>query len=351
MLEIETGDVTELMYEAGWTDGLPVVPPTPEKVRKFIDYVQRNATEVIAEIPPRGGRATVEKLAINAVLAGCRPEYFPVLIAAVEASTDPEFNWRGHACSTGGHTPLLIVNGPIARKLDINGGYNAFGEGWRANATIGRAYKLVMWNLGEARPGVQSKACQSSPAKYSFCVAENEAASPWEPLHVELGFATSDSTVTVFACEAPNDIFYSGTARGLLHVCADRLSSSSLAQMGVMAGDIFIAFGPEHVKLLRADGWRKADVRAFLFEHARRPLRDLYRDDMIGARLPKWMDVANRDEPRPVVRKAEDIYIFVAGGPGGMHSAALPGWGARKSIRKIVEPNPIAEKTVQTASL
>jgi hypothetical protein len=338
MLESETIDVIELMYEAGWTDGLPVVPPTREKVQKFVDYVQRDETELIAEVPPRGGRATIEKLAINSVLAGCRPEYFPVVIAAVEASMDDGFNWRGHACSTGGHTPLLIINGPITTKLDINGGFNAFGQGWRANATIGRAYKLIMWNIGEAKPGLQSKACQSSPAKYSFCVAENEAASPWEPLHVELGFAPGDSTVTVFACEAPNDIFYSGTARGLLHVCADRLSSSGVAQMGVMAGDIFLAFGPEHAKMLAADGWNKTDIRAFLFEHARRPLCDLHREDPISSRLPKWMDPTNPAECRPVVRKADDIYMFLAGGPGGMHSAALPGWGSRKSIRKITEP-------------
>lgn len=338
-METETIDLTELMYEAGWSDGLPVVPPTRNKVDKFVDYVQRDATELIAEIPPRGGRATIEKLAINAVLAGCRPEYFPVVIAAVEASMEPGFNWRGHACSTGGHTPLLIINGPIAKKLDINGGFNAFGQGWRANATIGRAYNLIMWNLGEAKPGVQSKACQSSPARYSFCVAENEVASPWDPLHVELGFAPSDSTVTVFASEAPNDILYNGTARGLLHVCADRLSSPGVAQMGVMAGDIFIAFGPEHVNMLANDGWRKSEVRNFLFEHARKPLRDLYCDDQSGSRLPEWIDPTNPEALRPVVRKADDIFIIVAGGPGGMHSATLPGWGSRKSIRKIIEPN------------
>lgn len=336
-MQDETLKLIELMYEAGWTDGLPVVPPTGERVNDFIEYVDRDPTEVVAEIPPIGGRATIEKLAVNCVLAGCLPEYFPVVIAAVEASMDEGFNWRGHATSTGGHTPVLIINGPIRGKLNINGEYNAFGQGWRANATIGRAYKLVMWNIGEAKPGEQSRATQSSPAKYSYCVAEYEEGSPWEPLHVDLGFEPTDSTVTVYACEPPNDILGGGDARGILNLTADRLSSIGIAQMGQMAGDIFVCFGPEHAKILADEGFRKRDVRDFLFEHARRPISGLYKG---GSRLPKWIDPAtDPDQRRPPVRRAEDIYIFVAGGWGGSHSATMPGWGSRKSTRRIIEPS------------
>ena len=181
-------DTIELMYQTGWTDGLPVVPPTGDLVEDFIGASGRQGDELIAELPPLGGRATVERIAVNAVMAGCLPEYMPVVITAIEALMDDRFNLRGVMCSTGIHTPLVIVNGPISKTLDINSGYNCLGQGWRANATIGRAVKLALVNLGGAIPGDTNKATFGHPGAYTYCMAEDEDANPWEPYHVEAGF-------------------------------------------------------------------------------------------------------------------------------------------------------------------
>ena len=172
----------------GWTDGLPIVPPTHDDVREFLRFTDREPREVVAVLPPRQGEATVERIAINAVMAGCRPEYLPVILTAVEALTDPAFNLDSIQATTHPVTPLIIVNGPIAREIGINGGYNAFGQGFRANLTIGRALRLLLMNVGGGLPGTGDRATQGTPAKIAYCVAENEEANPWEPLHVEHGF-------------------------------------------------------------------------------------------------------------------------------------------------------------------
>ena len=222
MLSTEINDAIELMFETGWTDGLPVVPPSEDLVRRFVAHSGRDGDELVAELPPLSGRATVERIAVNAVMAGCLPEHLPVVIAALEAMMDERFNLRGVMCSTGIHTPLLIVNGPIVQQLDINGGYNCFGAGWRANATIGRAVKLALVNLGGAIPGETNKATFGHPGAYTYCVAEDEAANPWTPMHVEMGYAASDSTVTVFPAEAPHNIMYhASNSRDFLTVLAD----------------------------------------------------------------------------------------------------------------------------------
>ena len=173
--EIDTYDeALALAYETGWTDGLPVVPPTPDRVQAFLDVVKRSRLELVGEIPPRGGRATFEKLAANAVMAGCLPEYFPVVIAAIEALLMPRFNLASVQCSTHIATPLVVVNGPIAGELGMNSGGNCFGQGNRANATIGRAVKLALTNLGGALPGDEDRATFGHPGKYTYCIAENE---------------------------------------------------------------------------------------------------------------------------------------------------------------------------------
>ena len=224
MLSTELTDAIELMFETGWTDGLPVVPPSEDLVRRFVARTGRDADELIAELPPLGGRATVERIAVNAVMAGCVPEHMPVVITALQAMMDERFNLRGVMCSTGIHTPLLIVNGPAVQKLDINGGYNCFGAGWRANATIGRAVKLALVNLGGAIPGETNKATFGHPGAYTYCVAEDESANPWMPMHVEMGFAATDSTVTVFPAEAPHNIMYhASNSRDFLTVLADTM--------------------------------------------------------------------------------------------------------------------------------
>ena len=341
MLPTELGETVELMYQTGWTDGLPVVPPTGERVRQFIECVDRSAEELIAEVPPLGGRATVERIAVNAVMAGCLPEYMPVVIASLQALMDERFNLRGVQCSTGIHSPLMIINGPITSTLNLNSGYNCFGQGWRANATIGRAVKLVLVNLGGAIPGETNKATFGHPGSYTYCIAENEESNPWEPLHVEMGFAPTDSTVAVFPAEAPHNVMYhAGNPRDFLTVLADTMCPLGNVQMYVM-GDTFVVLGPEHARILSEEGWTKRDIRQFLFEHARKPVALLKRggppqgDGRREFLWPRFVDPTDDAQLVPVVRRPENIYIAVAGGPGGPHSVYLPGWGSRMTIRKI----------------
>ena len=347
----------ELFYEKGWTDGLPVIPPTEEKVEAMLRAVERDPGEVVGLVAPRFGKATLEKIAVNAVMAGCLPAYFPVVVAAVEAATDEAFNLNGIQATTHVSAPLLIVNGPVRRALDINGGPNCFGQGWRANATIGRALRLVLINIGGGYPGRTDKACLGHPGKYSYCVAENEEASPWEPLHVERGLAAGDSAVTVFGCEAPHSVtdHVSGTGRGILATVADTMATRGNNNM-YRAGEMAVVIGPEHAETLRAEGWSKADVRQFLFDTARRPLRDLrdggefYGDKTFDLYWPRWVDRADDDARIPVVRGPQDLIVFVAGGSVGRFSAVLPGWGAlgSRSLTKKVAfaPAPVAPAAV-----
>ena len=339
----EVTDAIELMYETGWTDGLPVVPPTRERVQQFIDYIQRSPDELVAEIPPLGGKATIERIAVNCVMAGCLPEYMPVVMAAIDAMMDDRFNLRGVQCSTGIHSPLVIVNGPIAKRLNVNSGYNCFGAGWRANATIGRAVKLILVNLGGAVPGEANKATFGHPGSYTYCIAEYEDANPWEPLHVEHGFAPTDSAVAVFPAEAPHNVVYhAANARDFLTVMADSMCTLGNVQMYVM-GDTLVVLGPENARTLAQAGWRKRDIQLFLFEHARKPVGVLKHGGPpqgvagLGILWPRFVDPADDSQMVPVVRRPENIHILVAGGQGGPHSAYLPGWGSRMVIRKIEE--------------
>ncbi|HEX6380064.1 MAG TPA: thioredoxin family protein, partial [Acidimicrobiia bacterium] len=197
-------DEAEAFFERGWTDGLPVVPPTPARVLRMLEGTTRAADEVVASVGPDFADCTVEKAAVNAVMAGCRPEYFPVVLAAVEAACTDQFNMHGLLCTTWFCGPVIIVNGPIATEIGMNSGVNALGQGNRANATIGRALQLIVRNVGGGRPGEIDRATFGGPGKYTFCFAEDEAGSPWEPLSVERGFPEGTSTVTLFAGEGPN---------------------------------------------------------------------------------------------------------------------------------------------------
>ena len=338
---INIGDAIDLMFATGWTDGLPVVPPTEDRVKKFVEYTGLDAGELVAELPPLGGKATVERIAVNAVMAGCLPEHMPVVITAIKAMMDDRFNLRGVMSSTGIHTPLVIVSGPLAKELDINGGYNCFGAGWRANATIGRAVKLALVNLGGAIPGETNKATFGHPGAYTYCVAEDQEINPWEPLHMDVGLEASDSAVTVFPAEAPHNIMYHAkNSRDFLTVLADTMCTLGNVQMYVM-GDTFVVIGPEHARFLHEDGWRKQDIRQFLFEHARKPVRELKHggppqgDANRGHFWPRFVDANDDEQMVPVVRAPDRIHIMVAGGRGGPHSVYLPGWGSRRVTKKI----------------
>jgi len=341
----DVSHAVELFYANGWTDGLPIIPPTEDTVEAMLRTVDRDPGEVVGRVAPRFGEATLEKIAINAVMAGCLPEYFPVVVAAAEAVTDEAYNLNGIQATTRVSAPLIIVNGPVRRALDINGGPNCFGQGWRANATIGRALRLVLINLGGGYPGRTDKACLGYPGKHTSCVAENEEASPWEPLHVARGLRAGESAVTVFACEAPHSVtdHTSTTGRGMLGTLADSMATRGNNTMH-RAGEMGVVIGPEHAETLRAEGWSKAGAQQFLFDTARRPLRDLkgggefYGDKTFDVYWPKWVDRHDEDARIPVVRQPQDLIVFAAGGSVGRLSAVLPGWGAlgsRAVTRKV----------------
>src|SRR3989449_8936324 len=219
-------DPSEALYARGVTDGLPVVPPTPDRVRRAIEACGRHGGDLVALVPPNYGRATVEKIAVTAVMAGCRPEYLPVVIAAVDAICDPAFDLHGVSATTNAPTPLAVINGPIRGKLGVNCGAGVFGPGWRANATIGRAVRLVCVNLGGARPGIVSMSTFAHPGRYTYCIGEHEEVSPWPSLEVVPGFTPDDSTVAVLAADAPLTVYdqRSRTAPDVLATIAGSLA-------------------------------------------------------------------------------------------------------------------------------
>jgi hypothetical protein len=299
-------DPFEALYARGVTDGLPVVPPTGERVRAAVGASGQPGDTLIGLVAPRLGRATVERIAVNAVMAGCRPEYLPAVIAGVEAVCDPDFSLVGVSGTTDAVAPLLILNGPARQTLGVNSGAGAFGPGWRANATIGRAVRLCWLNIGGAAPGVISMSTFSQPGRYSYCIGENEEASPWEPLHVEHGFAPTQSTVGAMAAESLQVVADTQhrTAREVLGTIAR--SGAVIASDG-HAGltDTLLVISPEHARTIGGDGWTKAQARAFLWEETRARVN--------GAAVPKFREAAN-------------IHIVVAGGPAGRFSAWIPGW-------------------------
>jgi hypothetical protein len=302
----DAADAFETLHARGVTDGLPVIPPTAERVAAAVEASGRPGHELIGLVAPRHGRATVEKIAINAVMAGCRPEYLPAVIAAVEAVCDPAFALVGVSGTTDAVTPLLILNGPVRGELGVNCAAGVFGAGWRANATIGRAVRLVWANVGGATPGVISMSTFAQPGRYSYCIGEHEEVSPWEPLHVEHGFAPTDSTVAALAAEAPQVVVDARhrSAREILTTiarCGEAIASHEQAPLG----DTLLVIGPEHAQTIAGDGWSKADVRAFVWEHARA--------DVAGERVPKF-------------RSPQSLAIIVAGGTAGRFSAWIPGW-------------------------
>ena len=319
-------EIDGLYQERGWTDGLPIVPPTEIAVLEFLNATDRDPREVIGVLPPRQGEATVERIAANAVMAGCCPEYFPVVLAAIEALADPLFNLDSVQATTHPVAPLIVVNGPIVREIELNGGYNAFGQGCRANVTIGRAVRLVLMNVGGGLPGSGDRATQGSPAKLAYCVAENEAESPWEPLHVEAGFPRDVSVVTVFGCEGPHNIqdHYSNTGLGVLRTVAGAMGQAGSNNLLGWGGPL-LCLGPEHAATIARDGYSKAKVKEFLFEHARFPFTRLGREYQ-QQQVERHGAIDSPSTMLSIVRRAEDISIIVAGG-AGKHSCWQPTFG------------------------
>ncbi len=329
----------EVYFQKGWTDGLPVIPPTESRIWAMLNAMGKSPGDVLGQIPVRARVITAEKLAINAILAGCLPSYAPVLLAMVDALCDSAFALHGPTASTSGMGVLIIVNGPVAPHIDVNAGENLFGPGWRANATIGRALRLLLRNVCGTIPGVLDRSCFGHPGKFTFCIAEDETHSPWLPLHAERGIPADESAVTLFAGEAPHQVANQTASdpEAVLATVADvmvaggRLSLSGQQFVVVIAG--------EHRRLFAAKGWTKGDVRRWLSEHAVRSAADLAR----AGRLPLPVSTAERDRLYPAVADPEDVLVIAAGGEAGGYSAVIPGWSGRihsQAVTKMIPPCP-----------
>ena len=327
----------------GWSDGLPLVPPTEARVAAMVGGSGTRGEQVIGEVAPKMGVATVEAIAVNAVMAGCLPEHMPVLVAAVQAMTDPLFNLKTIQATTHPVAPLLIVSGPLAQRLNINGGSGLFGPGPWSNGVIGRAIRLMLLNIGGGRPGEIDKATMGQPGKYSYCIAENEAASPWPSLRAERGFAPEVSTVTVLDAEAPHNVndHESTTAGGLLTTIAGAMAQTGQNNV-YYAGEPLLLLSPEHAATIAGDGFSKDDVKRSLYEDARIPMSRFSREN-IERRL--WRFLPRRYLNRPadtgvtVAQCQEDIMVIVAGGPG-KHSMVVPTCAGSRSVTKpILKPD------------
>jgi len=329
-------------YEQGWTDGLPVVPPVVDRVKAMLAADRRPAETVIAHHPATGLDLSLHAAAVNAVMAGCLPEYFPVLVAAFAAMDRPEFNFHGSTASTGGSAPLLIVSGPYADEIGMNADVNLFGPGNRANATIGRVVRLILRNVFQMLPGISDKSTQGNPGKYSFCIAERARGNPWPLLCETQGYAAGTSSVTVFAgggfCNVENH--GGNTPEQILGSVADAMANYGC----ITLGQSVVILAPEHMQIVAGAGWTRAQAQNFLFTHAKRSVdgmkgvgkyRDREYDTQHGAGAHRLVeaDVVHRG------LAPDDILIALGGGDAGGHSCFIPSWSRGRG--SILQHAPI----------
>ena len=325
-------DPAEEMYDRGWTDGLPVIAPTDMRIARMLTGTSRQADEIVGLIPPNLVECSVEKVAINAVMAGCRPEYMPVILAAIDAALDPLFCMHGLLCTTWFSGPALIVNGPIARQIGLNSGTNCFGQGTRANSTIGRALQLLIRNVGGGRPGEIDRSVFGHPGKVGFCFAEDESDTDWTPLHVHRGFAADDSTVTLFHGDGVHGVrahrarsaaeLSAALALGLQSVCHPKLYGFSGA---------ILALSPDHYAIFQREGWARSEIESALVDALKRPGTELIE----GARgIAEGIDPARAEE---IVDKFHPGTLLVvrAGGAGALLSAVIGGWAAMRRPHEV----------------
>jgi hypothetical protein len=337
-------DDFEVWFDKGVTDGLPVIPPSRARVERMLDGTTRDRQELVGEVAPNYGRATVEKVAVNAVMAGCRPEYLPVVLAAVQAVTDPAFNLHGVSTSTHFSAPLIVVHGPIRARVALNCSFGVFGPGHRANATIGRALRLVMINLGGAKAGETSMSTFGHPGRYTYCIGEHEEASPWPPYHADRGLAATDSAVTAFAGEAPHGIsdHASRTARALAGSLGWSMAGLWNAKHFPLYSHTMLVVGPEHARTFGDEGWSKRDLVRYLFETIRAPYASLQPAEDNGEGTNLRFAKGAEPEPGQMISKfpsPEELHVVVAGGTAGRFSMAIPGWlGTRNGSRPITVP-------------
>ena len=321
----------ELFEEHGWGDGLPLVPPTPERVDAMLEHAAGDADEELAILLPRAGVVTRRVVAINAVLAGCKPEYFPVVLTATRALAHPDVNLRGVNATTHSVAPLVIVSGDVVRDCGFNFGVGAFGPGNRANATVGRAIRLMMLHVAGALPGSGDASSQGQPAKYTYCVAENTDDSPWESYPVSMGI-DAPSTVTVHCGEGPHNV-HDAEAEGYADLILDKIASA-MTSLGMnnacISAEFFIGLGPEHANVFARRGMDRSDVSGYLFNAARMPAGVFHRHFEERA-WDEWMKLVAPDDLLPMTGHPDKIRVFVVGGPG-KHSSVIPSWGMTKSV-------------------
>ena len=320
-------------FENGWTDGLPVVPPEISRVEAMLAMEGRPPETVLATHPTTGLQCSVLSAAVNAVMAGCLPEYFPVVVAALEAANEPDYNFHASTASTGGSAPLLIVSGAVVQDIGMNAAGNVFGPGNRANATIGRAMRLIVMNVFRMLPGVSDQSTQGHPGKYCSCIAERSERNPWPPLHVELGYGDDISSVTVFAgagfCNVENH--GGNTPEAILDCMAD-----SMASLGcITIGQSVVVLSPEHADIVASTGWSKADVKQYLFDHAKQGVATM-------RQVKKYVPGEHERQGTQDVHRgfdADDILLTVAGGDAGGHSAFIPSWSRTRG--SLMQSKPI----------
>jgi hypothetical protein len=330
-----------MMAEHGWGDGLPVVAPTEARVERMLAGYPGSPDEVLAVLPPRSGAATVQTIAVNAVMAGCPPEVFPVLLAAVRGLAHTEFNLRGVQATTHSVAIMVAVHGEVVERAGYNSGFGTFGPGNRANATTGRALRLLLLNTGGGRPGDGDASTQGQPAKYSYCFAENAAASPW-PTYPHCRGVDAPSAVTVAGVEGPHNShdMWSTTAPPIFEKIASVMTTLGSNNAPMIGSEFFVVLCPEHAAQAAADGWSRQDAQLFLYEHARLPWK-VWREHhphRYGLGAPWLRDLADPEALMPMVTPPEHIRILVAGGPG-KHSCVIPSWGSiSQSVTVPVEP-------------
>lgn len=348
-LELDEADVQEEFFARGWTDGLPVVPPTPERVEALLAVVGADDPELlIGTIPARRRGISLGKAAVNAVMAGCRPEYFPVVVAALEALFDPAFNANTVLTSTGGAGLYVVVSGPIAEEIGLNARHNALGPGNRANATIGRAVRLTAMNVLGARSGELDASSFGHPGKYTFCLAEDPPLPPWRPLRVELGYAAADTTVTLFPGESVRTLAQQLTAdaESILRTVAAAMRSPATFATG-KGGQALVLLGPEHAKLCVEQGWTQARVRGFLVAESRISPEELAAAGVALEHGAQHDMTPGADGKLASVPSPDDVYLVTAGGEGAGWSAYAPSWApaiharaATRRVRPAGEPLP-----------
>ena len=329
--------INRLYRDRRWSDGLPIVPPTAGRVERMLRHTNRAREEVVAQVAPGFGDATVERIAINAVLAGCDPEYLPVLISATEAVAAPEFNLQGIQATTNPVAVWVIVNGPLAKTLGVNAIFNCLGQGTWANATIGRALRLILQNVGGALPGEMDRATHGQPGKYSFCCAENEEASPWEPLHVERHYSRELSTITVMGAESTMNMnTHAKDAGELVRAIAETMQHPPSNEY-THGGEPWLILSPEHAEILARAGLGKPEVKQRLWQASRMPASRMTAKDLLRVHDSRSAELGTirPDTLLPISAVPNDIWLIVAGGPG-THSVYVPCFGNSRAVTRPV---------------